>query len=115
LRAEGGWTTKGDKFLALNHFKVQPDRVDDFERAWRERDSYLDGVDGYQTFHLLRGGSNPDGTVAFASHTTWRDEAAFRAWVASDAFRKAHAQGKLSGIIAGPPEMKGWTSVDLGR
>ena len=45
----------------------------------------------------------------------WADEAAFRAWVDSEAFRKAHAQGKLTGVLAGPPELMGWTSVDLGR
>jgi heme-degrading monooxygenase HmoA len=93
---------------------VNADRCDDFERAWRERDSFLADVAGFREFHLLRGGAEPDGTVAYASHTIWEDEPSFQAWVASDAFRKAHAQGKLTGIIAGPPRFCGWTTVDLG-
>ena len=56
-----------------------------------------------------------NGTVQYASHTVWTDEDAFRAWVGSEAFRKAHAQGSLKDVIAGPPRLAGWTSVDLGR
>ncbi|RMH41013.1 MAG: antibiotic biosynthesis monooxygenase [Deltaproteobacteria bacterium] len=97
-------------FLAMNHFRVAPDRCADFERAWRERDSYLDDVPGFVSFHLLRG-DEEDGAVWYASHTVWRDAASFRAWVDSDAFRKAHAQGKLTGILTGPPQLRCWTSV----
>jgi heme-degrading monooxygenase HmoA len=100
-------------YLAMNHFRVTADRTEDFVRAWRERDTYLEGVDGFVSFHLLQGPLNPDGTASFASHTEWRDEAAFRAWVGSDAFRKAHSQSKLGGVIAGPPELRCFTSVEL--
>jgi heme-degrading monooxygenase HmoA len=102
-------------YVAMNHFRVQPDRGADFETAWRERESYLDSVPGFVSFHLLRGAVEPDGMLAYASHTIWEDEPAFRAWVDSDAFRKAHAQGKLGSILAGPPRFVGWTSIDLGR
>lgn len=100
-------------YIAMNNFRVNPDRCTDFERAWRERESYLDGVDGFQEFHLLRGPVSEDGTQLYASHSVWRDEAAFRAWVESDAFTKAHAQGKLTGVLAGPPKFVGWTAVPL--
>ncbi len=99
-------------YLAMNHFDVHADKAADFERAWRERDSYLDGVDGFISFHLLAG-EPVDGLCRYASHTVWRDEAAFRAWVDSDAFRKAHSQGKLTGILAGRPELKLWTEVAM--
>jgi len=102
-------------FIAMNQFRVNPERAADFERAWRERDSYLDGVPGFLQFHLLKGGIEPDGAQLYSSHVMWADEAAFRAWVASDSFKKAHAQGSLAGIMAGPPKLYGWTSVDLGR
>jgi heme-degrading monooxygenase HmoA len=98
-------------FLAMNHFVVNADRAADFERAWSERETYLDGTDGYVSFHLLKGRPDADGREIYASHTVWRDEDAFRAWVASDAFRKAHAQGKLTGILTGPPNLMTWTSV----
>jgi heme-degrading monooxygenase HmoA len=101
-------------FIAMNQFRVNLDRCDEFESAWRERESFLDGVDGFERFRLLAGPVGEDGIRRYASHTEWRDQAAFDAWRNSDAFRKAHAQGKLSGVIAGPPEFIGWTVVDLG-
>lgn len=100
-------------FVAMNHFEVNADKCEEFERAWRERDSYLEGVDGFQSFHLLKGPLSENGAQTYASHTVWRDEDAFRAWVQSDSFRKAHAQGKLTGVLAGPPKLSGWTSVPL--
>lgn len=100
-------------FVAMNHFKVHTDKGAEFEHAWRERESFLDGVDGFESFHLLAGPTEGDGTRLYASHTVWRDEAAFRAWTDSDAFRKAHAQGKLTGILSGPPKLVLWTSVPM--
>jgi heme-degrading monooxygenase HmoA len=97
----------------MNHFRVNPDRGADFERAWRERDSYLSEVPGFVAFHLLRGAAEADGTLTYASHTTWADEPTFVAWTQSESFRKAHAQGKLSGVLAGPPRFVGWTAVDM--
>jgi heme-degrading monooxygenase HmoA len=102
-------------YIAMNQFRVHAERCDDFERAWRERDSFLAGTPGFREFHLLRGADEAEGIATYASHTVWESEAAFSAWMASDAFRKAHAQGKLTGIIAGPPRFAGWTAVDLGR
>lgn len=101
-------------FIAMNHFKVNADKCEEFERAWRERDSYLAGVDGFEKFHLLKGAIEADGAQMYASHSVWRDEAAFRAWTESEAFRKAHAQSKLSGVLAGPPRIACWTEVPLG-
>ncbi|MCG8417911.1 MAG: antibiotic biosynthesis monooxygenase [Proteobacteria bacterium] len=100
-------------YIAMNNFRVNPDKCDDFERAWRERDSFLNGFAGFEQFHLLKGPLDDDGAQLYASHTVWRDEASFRAWVESEAFRKAHAQGKLTGVLAGPPKFMGWTVVDL--
>jgi heme-degrading monooxygenase HmoA len=106
--------TNHPMFIAMNQFRVNQDQCEAFEQAWRDRESFLDGVDGFQTFHLLVGPVANDGTRLYASHTTWRDQAAFDAWRQSEAFRKAHAQGKLSGVIAGPPQFTGWTVVELG-
>jgi heme-degrading monooxygenase HmoA len=102
-------------YVAMNHFKIVPDRGEDFERAWRERDSYLAEVPGFESFQLLKGAPDPDGSLTYASHTIWADEDSFRAWTQSESFRKAHAQGKLTGILVGPPRFVGWASVDLGK
>jgi len=97
-------------YLAMNHFRVTPDRAADFETAWRERETFLDEVPGFVSFHMLRG-PEEDGAVLYASHTVWDSEDAFVAWTKSEAFRKAHAQGRLpSGVTNGPPKLYGWTA-----
>ena len=98
-------------YIAMNHFRVAPDRCEEFEASWRERETYLADVLGFESFHLLRG-SEEDGARAYASHTVWRDEAAFRAWTESEAFQKAHRQGRsTAGTILGPPRFAGWEVV----
>ena len=98
-------------FIAMNHFRVAPDRCDDFEKAWRDRETYLADVPGFESFHLLKG-PEEDGARLYASHTIWRDEATFRAWTESEAFHKAHRQGhSTAGTILGPPRFVGWTAV----
>jgi heme-degrading monooxygenase HmoA len=100
-------------YVAMNHFRIDPERAPEFEQAWRERESHLDRVPGFQSFHLLRG-AQEEGAVPYASHTTWDDEAAFLDWTRSEAFRQAHGQARMApGIVLGPPRFAGWTSVDL--
>ena len=77
-------------FIAMNRFKVKPDRTGDFEELWKNRDSYLDEVDGFVSFKLLKGPRRED-HVLYSSHTIWDDKAAFEGWTKSEAFRKAHA------------------------
>lgn len=98
-------------YIAMNHFRVQPEKADAFEQVWRERESFLADVPGFRAFHLLRGPLE-EGSQLFASHTTWESEAAFRAWTESEAFRRAHAQGGgTTGMIQGPPRFVGWQVV----
>ena len=98
-------------YVAMNHFRVVPERAEDFEKVWRERETFLNEVPGFESFHLLRG-PQEEGAQLYASHTIWKDEASFRAWTESEAFRKAHAQGgKSSGTVMGPPKFVGWQAV----
>ena len=99
-------------YIAMNNFRVRPDQATAFEEAWRNRESYLADVPGFREFHLLRGPLE-DGQRLYASHTVWNDEASFRAWTESDAFRKAHAQGKVGNMLAGPPRFVGWEVVRI--
>jgi heme-degrading monooxygenase HmoA len=99
-------------YIAMNNFRVRPERTEDFEAAWRNRESYLAGVPGFREFHLLRGPLD-DGQRLYASHTVWEDEASFRAWTESDEFRKAHAQGKVGDLLTGPPKFLGWEVVKM--
>ncbi|TMV55243.1 antibiotic biosynthesis monooxygenase, partial [Thioclava sp. BHET1] len=78
-------------FIAMNRFRVLPEKTEVFERVWRERESHLSSVPGFVEFHLLRGPEREDHRL-YASHTVWTDRAAFEAWTQSEAFRAAHAR-----------------------
>src|ERR1044072_3164542 len=101
-------------YIAMNNFRVRPDQAAAFEEAWRNRESYLADVAGFREFPLPRGPLE-DGQRVYASHAVWDDEAPFRAWTESDAFRKAHAQGKVGSMLAGPPRFVGWEGVKKGK
>jgi heme-degrading monooxygenase HmoA len=94
-------------FIAMNKFKVAAGKEDEFERIWRERETYLKEVPGFVQFALLR---SDDGE--FVSHSTWQDRDAFMAWTQSEAFVKGHRQGgSLMGVIDGPPELRTYEAV----
>lgn len=98
-------------FIAMNQFRVKPDKCAEFEQAWRDRKSFLGEVPGFVEFHLLKGPVEGD-SASYASHTVWKDEAAFQAWTTSEAFHKAHSQGgKTVAFLLGPPRFVGWNAV----
>ncbi len=94
-------------FIAMNRFAINPGREADFENAWRTRESYLEGVPGFLRFALLKG----DEPGEYISHSTWESRAAFEAWTRSEAFRAAHGQAPMSGILAGPPRLSVYEAV----
>ena len=95
-------------FIAMNHFRVDPERGADFEAHWRTRESYLDEVPGFVRFALLRG----DEPGSYISHSTWESRAAFDAWTESEAFKKAHSQARTpAGILQGPPRIQLFEAV----
>ena len=101
-------------YIAMNHFRVAGGRAAEFEEVWRSRDSYLEAVPGFVTFHLVRGKDEDDGTHRYASHTTWADRQAFLDWTHSEAFRKAHASRSTpEGLLLEHPRFAGWDAVDL--
>ena len=98
-------------FIAMNRFRIAKGREAEFEQIWRERDSHLDDVDGFQDFRLLRGPEDEEATL-YASHTVWNRRADFEAWTRSEAFREAHAGARAaSGIYLGHPSFEGFESV----
>jgi heme-degrading monooxygenase HmoA len=75
-------------FVAMNRFRVAKGSEVAFEQVWLSRDSHLDQVPGFVEFHLLKGPEADDHTL-YASHTIWRDRAAFEtACVRAEPFRK---------------------------
>lgn len=91
----------------MNQFEVDPSRGEDFERSWRERESYLGDVPGFVSFALLKGDDPGD----YISHTTWVSRDAFLGWAQSEAFRKAHGGGMPDGILRGHPRARFYDAV----
>ena len=98
-------------FIAMNRFRIAAGHEKDFEELWRKRDSYLDDVQGFREFRLLRGPEIEGGTL-FASHSLWDSRETFVAWTESEAFKKAHAQARApEGTYLGHPEFEGFDVV----
>ena len=100
-------------YVAMNRFRIAAGREEEFERVWRERESYLDDVPGFVRFRLLRGEPS-DGETVFVSCSEWAGREAFRAWTESEAFVKAHRQARSpEGVVLAHPQFEGYGVVDL--
>ncbi len=98
-------------FVAMNRFKVARGSEEAFEAVWRGRDSRLKEMEGFRSFHLLRGASTEAHTL-YASHSIWESRAAFEAWTRSEQFRDAHKNaGAQKPLYLGPPEFEGFEAV----
>jgi putative heme utilization carrier protein HutX len=63
-------------FIAMNRFKVKKGSEQAFENVWSSRESYLDRMQGFVEFHLLKGPEADDHTL-YSSHTVWSSKANF--------------------------------------
>jgi heme-degrading monooxygenase HmoA len=98
-------------FIAMNRFRVVRGGETAFEQVWTARDTYLQEVPGFITFHLLRGPEHDD-HVLYASHTLWRSRTHFEAWTRSEAFRMAHRDaGQNRPLYLGHPEFEGFEVI----
>ena len=98
-------------FLAMNRFKINPNLDQEFERVWRDRDSFLSEVPGFKNFSLLRGPEYED-HVLYVSHSVWESEEAFVNWTESEAFKMAHRQSSApKGTYLGHPLLETFTSI----
>ncbi|NEM24004.1 antibiotic biosynthesis monooxygenase, partial [Escherichia coli] len=77
-------------FIAMNRFQVKKGSEEAFEKIWATRETYLDRMDGFIEFNLLRGPDAEDHRL-YSTHTIWASKAAFEAWTRSEEFRAAHA------------------------
>jgi len=98
-------------YIAMNRFLVHEGREAGFEETWAKRERYLEEVDGFVDFKLLRGDA-ADGATPYVSHSTWASKEAFVAWTQGEAFRKAHGDARSpAGTLAGPPQFSGYVVV----
>ncbi len=100
-------------FIAMNRFIINEGHESAFEDVWRNRDSTLKDVPGFQSFHLLKGPKSKEtGQTLYASHTVWRTHASFIDWTHSENFRNAHKNaGTTKGMYAGHPNFEGFEAV----
>lgn len=100
-------------YLAMNRFAVKKGQEEAFEAVWKGRETRLHELDGFKSFHLLKGPEAEDGqTVLYASHTIWNSKEDFLAWTKSEQFRDAHKNaGSNKDLFAGPPKFEGFEAV----
>ena len=98
-------------YIAMNRFKIVLGREIEFENIWKQRDTHLKDVPGFQKFNLIKG-KKTDSFILYASHSIWNSEEDFINWTKSDAFRKAHSgAGKHNDIYLGHPEFEGFNVI----
>lgn len=98
-------------FIAMNRFRIVEGREASFEETWQTRNRYVQDVEGFVDFKLLRGETG-DGVTPYVSHSTWTSKEAFVAWTRGEAFQKAHRDARSpEGTLAGPPAFSGWDVV----
>ena len=100
-------------FIAMNRFMIHEGHEEAFEEVWRNRDSSLKQVAGFQSFHLLKGAQDAaTRCTLYASHTIWDSHAHFVDWTKSEHFRMAHKNaGDNKHMYAGPPVFEGFEAV----
>jgi heme oxygenase (mycobilin-producing) len=77
--------------VKINVIEVPEGRGEVLEQRFAARAGEVEKVDGFESFELLR---PTEGTDRYLVVTRWRDEAAFQAWLTSDAFTKGHAASR---------------------
>ena len=74
--------------VKINVLQVPEGRGEVLEQRFASRAGEVEKVDGFESFDLLR---PTEGTDRYLVVTKWRDEAAFEAWMSSEAFTRGHA------------------------
>jgi heme-degrading monooxygenase HmoA len=95
----------------MNCVTVDPERAQDFERAFLQRERMLDQAPGFRRFEFLRRDRDNEYVVL----TTWESERHFRDWVKSDLFARAHkreAEGGHGGGFGGHSEVRSYEILD---
>ncbi|WP_386772057.1 antibiotic biosynthesis monooxygenase family protein [Litchfieldella rifensis] len=75
-------------FIVNNRVYVQPGYEEQFEARFKARAGEIDKQPGFKAMRVLR----PLGNQApYVVETEWESQEAFRTWVGSDDFTRAHA------------------------
>jgi len=79
--------------VKINAIEVPAERADVMAQRFAARAGEVGKSDGFEEFQLLR---PTDDRTTWLVYTRWRDDAAFEAWRASQAFGQGHAGGAQS-------------------
>ena len=98
-------------YVAMTHFQIILGQEKLFETLWRERESYLETMQGYRGLFLMRGTTAQDHT-SYVSQFIWNTKEDFDVWTQSDEFIKAHIQfGDTSVLFNAKPVFEGLTMI----
>ena len=98
-------------YIAMNRFKIVPGKEKEFEKVWRERDTHLSEVPGFNKYNLVKGEKNDEFSL-YASHSIWNSKADFINWTKSEAFKLAHKNaGQHKDLYLGAPNFEGFEVV----
>ena len=98
-------------FIAMNRFKIVLGKEKEFEKVWKDRDSQLSNVKGFNEFHLIKGETNSEFSL-YASHSVWNSKEDFINWTKSDAFKLAHKNaGQHKELYLGAPNFEGFEVI----
>ena len=98
-------------FIAMNRYKIVPGKESEFEKVWTERDTHLNGVNGFKEFHLVKGEKNEKFSL-YASHSIWNSKEDFINWTKSEAFKLTHKNaGQHKDLYLGAPNFEGFEVV----
>ena len=85
--------------IGMNYFVI-PGKEKIFEDACANVIETMDGIDGHETSSLYKEVS--DGEPVYLISSQWKEEQAFKDFIASDAFKKVTNWGALN-ILRGRP------------
>jgi heme oxygenase (mycobilin-producing) len=80
--------------VKINAIDVPAERAGELAARFGARAGQVERAEGFEEFQLLR---PADGRTRWLVYTRWRDEAAFQAWVSSQAFQQGHAHAEGAG------------------
>ncbi|MCS7264094.1 MAG: antibiotic biosynthesis monooxygenase [Armatimonadetes bacterium] len=78
------------QFVTAFSVEVEEGQEKEFIERFRRRTRLIDKAKGFKGVYVLQ---HTQASNKFMVVTFWRDEASFRAWVNSEEFKKAHAEG----------------------
>ncbi len=96
-------------YIVMNVVEAKEGSIEDFERAFRERERLVQQAEGFLGFELLR--RDRDRDREYVVLTKWESEETFKGWVGSDLFKRSHRHA--DGQFAHANEVRCYDVLDV--